>query len=276
MNTYTKNILFSGLVCLILIQLACSSDSASNKGFIPVHEKATLNLKCDSGYVLSNEALRFLINKALIDTISPENKNDYIQYCYKSEDSTSDNSTEYYYTWYSAPNDTIGKYYKVETGNFIVALSLSREILLLEIDSDSNLVNSELFGHGNYACCWNDFDDMLKRYNNYLGVMTCGTGTAYCSSYITFFKNNIVPQNGVPAYESSIGFGEVRPGHLLTSDIQFKDSCLIMHYTLEKFTIDEQGEKQTISTEPFTVNYHFKVDSGFQTNERSKFDDMLF
>lgn len=142
--------------------------------------------------------------------------------------------------------------------------------------SGSDFINSELYGHGSYACCWNDIDDMLKRYDSYLGVMTCGTGTAYCSTYITFFKKKLISQAGVPIYEFWGGFGEVIPGHILTSDMQFKDSCLTVQYTLKKFIFNEQDEEQIISTESFPVNYFFKEDSGFYTNEKYKLEDILF
>jgi len=78
MNTFFKNILFSGLIYTVFIQSACAGNTSSFKEVNPksesIEEKGKFNFKSDSGYILSAEAFNFLISNALIDTISRKTK----------------------------------------------------------------------------------------------------------------------------------------------------------------------------------------------------------
>jgi hypothetical protein len=257
----------------LILSFSCKSKVALNR--------FRLHLAQDSGYISSGDALRFLLDAAVIDTVGGKPWDDHVEYAYSFGD-TLDNGKEKYYTYWptSVPTDTIGKYYAFNTtGNYIVAFSLGRKVLLLELTPQSDIVNYDLLGHGSHACCWNSFDDMLNRYGPYFGVSTCGTGTAYCSSCIHLYKDGIdVSENAIPAYEYRGTMGLI-PGHLLSSEMEFADSCLIMHYELEEFIsiLDEDDEwvrDENVSTRQFTVKYVYR-NGRFETDEAYKLEEIL-
>ena len=255
-----KSFVVHSLIVVVLILL-----HSCNSGIV-APEKFRLNLAQDSGYISSGDALRFLLDAKLIDTIRGETQDGDIQYFYLPDDTI--DSNRLYKHWLSDElTDTIGKYYAFsDTGNYIVALSLGSDLLLLELTPQSDIVHCDLYGHGSHPCCWNSFDDILKRYGSYFGISTCGTGSAYCSSNLHLFKDRTNPkQHGIPVYEYAGALGEM-PGHILTSNMQFvADSILVVQYELEKFTEDCNAERKNISTCRFTVEFVYR-NNNFETD----------
>ena len=264
-----KSLVVHSLVVVFLVLLH------SCNGRVVAPEKFRLSLAQDSGYISSGDALSFLLDAKLIDTIRGERREGNRQYSYLPDDTTGDN--RHYKNWLSDElTDTIGKYYAFsDTGNYIVALSLDNDLFLLELTSQSDIVHYDLYGHGSHPCCWNSLNDILKRYGPYFGISICGTGSAYCSDYLHLFKDKITPrQEGIPVSEYAGAFGEA-PGHILTSDMQFADTTLTMQYELENFIEDYNSEKKTISTRQFTVKFVYR-NNRFETDEMYKFDGILY
>lgn len=258
------------LMCCVCFLVSCSASGVSKD----VPEKQRLSLSSDSGYICAGEAFGFLVSNMLIDTIRINNT---IRCAYAPDWQSVGDSSAYYMEWYDEPADTIGKYYVFEsTGNYLIAISWDREILLLELDTEGEVIGCGMTGHGSYACCWNDFNDMLKKYDCYMGVATCGTGLAYCSKYVMFFKDQLKPDAAsIPFNEFAGSFGEV-PGHILSSTLEFINDSLIMHYEVEKFLWDENDdEAKIISTSFFMVTYVYKNDT-FETDEEHKFEGLLY
>lgn len=228
-----------------------------------------LRLDSDSGYIQASEALEFLLDAALIDTTGGYIRGSGTFFTYP----VPDNEEVYYKECGYEPTDTIGKYYTFKkTKNYLVALSLSNDIFLLELTPENDLVRYDFRGHGAHGCCWNDFDDLLKKYGDYFGTITCGTGPAYCSAYITFFKDKILTENkSLPLSMFSGAWGEGIPGYMLHSIPELKDSVLVMHYTVEKFINDENDEMKIVSVDSFIVNYSYK-NQGFETEEGYKLE----
>ena len=249
--------------------------SCKPKSLLP--DRFRLSLAQDSGYISSGDALNFLLDAALIDTTGGKPFDNYIQFAYLLSDASDSDTNKYFNYWPAAePTDTLGKYYAFgNKGNYLVALSLDRGILLLELTPQSDIVYCDLLGHGSHACCWESFDDLLNRYGPYFGVSTCGTGTAYCSSHIHLYKDRIdVSQNSIPVFEFVGAWAGGVSGHILTSDMEFTDSCLVMHYELEKYSEGEDNKREIISTECFTVTYIY-LDGRFETDEAYKLEWML-
>ena len=247
-------------------------------------KKVSLNTLQDSGYISANEVLRFMVGNELIDTIGQSDIIESFRYAYSLKMVDGDSSSIYYQYWYHTPSDTIGKYFVMPlTGNYMAALSLGNSVVLLELTSQGELIDYGFGGgHGAYPCCWDSMEDVLKRYNDYFGILSCGTGTAHCSGYLTLFKDKIVTEEkSIPVFLFNGAWGEI-PGNILTSTMEFKNDSLVMHYKLEEFTEIEDSENQNtntietkiISTDFFTVTYTWG-DKGFETDEEHKLEGIL-
>lgn len=256
-----------------------NSSQAKEPQAVIAPKEAKLTLSQDSGYIYADEALSFLLGNQLIDTTNQSEREGYFRYTYSLKLLDGDSSAVYYRYWGYSAADTIGKYYVAATNDkYIAAVYLSNIIVLLELTKEGKLTDYNIGGgHGSYACCWGSIDDMLLKYGDYFGIITCGTGSAHCSENLTLFKDKVVPLgSSIPLSIFNGSFGEDIPGQLLNSTMEFRaDSTLIMHYELEEYIENEDGDKKTVSTKKFTVAYTF-TGNEFITTESDKFNGIGF
>lgn len=266
------------IICLAFSQYACRTNTPSQVGNAPKIQKAEvpeefrLKLSPDSGYINANDALCFLLNNRLVDTAGGTSLENHIRYQYTFELFEDFHTGQYKYL-YNEPNDTIGKYYALtKSGDYIAAIALSTDILLLELGSQGELINYHFYGYRDYSCCWNGIDDVLRKYESYFGFISCNAKSTFCSSYVTLFKDELVLyDNCIPLFEFSEAKGDNTPGHALRSSMKIKGDQLLMRYSLEKFIEDDLGNRKIISTEKFTVSYVYR-NHRFETEEEHKFD----
>lgn len=270
MYTAYKYIILPLIISAVFLHYSCGNSVTPKTE--AATEKFRLSLSQDSGYICAAEAFDFLANNGLIATINVDN---HIRYAFTLDQQAPKDSSQYYMKWYHERADTIGKYYVFDsTGNYLAAISSASIILLFELNPQGEIISHDMIGHGNYSCCWQDFDDMLKKYNSYFGVVTCGTGMSYCAKYVTFFKDGLTPQSASVPLDEFVGALPEMPGHFLRSTLEFKADSLIVHYTLEKYLDDGEGNQKTTSTERITVTYIFG-DHGFETEEEHKLEGIL-
>ncbi len=232
-------------IFIVLFFIACDkitqnplSNNTSAKKELP----AKLVLTGDSGYIYKPQALPFLFNAGLTDTIQNN-------------------------VWDLSDNqDTLGKYYKVATtGHYFACLpdysAPYRCHIIMEIGTDGTLIKAERFCYGSYACCWENRYDGFKRYGNYFGIKTCGTGTSYCSGSLYLFKT-VLPQDdqtpiSLHCWQGNIGFGGMSQS--LESDMVFNsENSLTVHYQLEEGNVDEESMVFTAkTTKRFAFTYQF-------------------
>lgn len=142
--------------------------------------------------------------------------------------------------------------------------------LLIELNPNGELLKVERFFHGNYPCCWNNYYDGFKKFGNCFGLMTCGTGSGHCSSYLYLF-NDIFPQDQQNSIliESWFG-GEGDISQSVSSEIEFKEDKLVLNYKLENGELDDDLNFIVKETKKFDVNYYFK-NNRWVTNDSTLF-----
>lgn len=209
-------------ICLfVLLLAACSA---------PVKPGSALFTQ-DSGFIRKKDVLNILKYNHLTDTTASG--------------------------WTLYPDtDTFGKYYRQPDGNIMACLldvgGPSFEThLLMEVRPDDSLISAERFFHGNYPCCWENFDGFGK-FRDYYYLKICNTGTAFCMSSICVFKN-VQPQDSmspiIQGYWSGSMGGEARD---LTSQWTINGDSLLMHYQLEEYYCMDTL-KRSIKTATFSI-----------------------
>ncbi len=246
------------ILSFVVLFFACNSrqQSASINIQNDKFRNSKLILSHDSGFVIKKNGLSFLLANALTDTTD--------SFWNQLKDS-----------------DTIGKYYKVrETNNyFYCTIDLTRKYtfethLLIEINTIGDILKSERFFHGNYLCCWDNYYEGFKKYGDYFGIETCGTGSGYCASYLYLFKN-ILPQekqNSIPqSYWSSLGAGGL--SQRFSSEMKFKKDKLVLYYKIEYGELDDSSNFNIKKTKTFDIEYLLK-NNKWTTNDSSKFEGL--
>lgn len=115
-------------------------------------------------------------------------------------------TSEVRFPTYAEKDETWGKYYFVPaTGNYIVCIMTELESvdfefhLLIEVQNDGHIQTIEPYFHGNYSCCWTNFDGFF-RFGNGLAFRYCGTGSGLCSAQRYLF-DKVWPQDSLTALE---------------------------------------------------------------------------
>ena len=266
------------MVLAALLFYSCGFNTSSQVKETP--KEFRLTFAQDSGYIHASDAFKLLLSNTLIDTTGGNaDSAGCIQYAYSLGQPISNNTTRYYKYWGYKPTDTIGKYHIISsTGNYLAAISLDKDIMLLELTPQGKPVGYgthgyNIYGHGNHPCCWENIDDILQKYDHYLGIATCGSGSAYCAKYVTFFKDSVEPLNNEPIPVSIFkgAWGNEIPGQILSSTTQLiKTDSLLMRYKLEEYIENGSGEMKIISTSHFTITYTIK-NNRLKTDEKYKF-----
>lgn len=161
--------------------------------------------------------------------------------------------------------DTLGKYYRMDNGNFLACLpdvihpDRFSILVLLEYSPDGKVLQAEPFYGGMHFCCWDThYDTLNKHEEGYFSINTCGTGSGHCSSYTHLFKG-FAQQGGYIC--SYIYTGWCVPSHKamlachLTSKMEIKNDTVTMHYTMEHLKERRNGKYKTVFSEKFDVKY---------------------
>ncbi|MFM2226345.1 MAG: hypothetical protein RJA07_2547 [Bacteroidota bacterium] len=217
------------------------------------YSNSKLLLNSDSGFITKQIGLQFLIKNNLADTIN------------KNWDKITD-------------IDTVGKYYRIpNSDNYYLFTSVNPndEILLSEVDSSGKVFQLKKFYHGNWSCCWKNKFNGFYKFGNFFGIKTCGSGSAYCSSFFYFFKKLTDQDNikSIPFNVFSSGInGEVL---LLNSTFNFSNqNNLFFEYKLEKGKTDTNNEIKIFSTKYYKIKFTF-LNNNWLTNDSSKFEELI-
>lgn len=216
----------------------------SPKRIISTAKSAPYEVKPDSGYIHKDEAVKLLLQAKYDLGYVPEGRD------------TLDLEPRYI-----GLTDTIGKYYRLDTGNYLVFLQdiihPDRNVsVLLETTPDNTILKAEPYWAGMYQCCLDKPYEVIKKYpGGYFGAASCGTGSGHCSSNIYFFKEFSPQGNSICSY---IYTGWCRGTQIachLNSDIEIRNDTVIMHYKLEHLKERRNGKYKVIDTEKFDVKY---------------------
>lgn len=224
---------FSGF----LLYLICYFNITENQSDIHSFRKAKSDIfiiyDSDSGYISSRQAAKLFLKLSDTIKITPEE---------------------------FADNDTVGKYYKTITGNY---LSCAINIMdgygdshfLFENSPDGSLIKSEHFEGGRYSCCWDNNYEGFKKHGEYLSLKTCGTGPGSCSTETYFFKD-LVSQDSQNSILTHMDAGWCIDFYAcsLSSSIELKSDTLTAHYILKKIKMGKKRNKVK-KTEKFDVRY---------------------
>ena len=214
-----------------LIVLSFSALCLTHKSkYLPqVNKQDNIEFTGDSGYILQPKAER-LLRAAYPDSTG--------------------------LTYNTNINDTLGKYYKTISGNYMLCLPIPGDPvhLVAEADLNGNIRNKEIFGMGMHHCCWNNNYEGFQKHGNYFSVKTCGTGSGFCSTEYYIFKS-LIPQE---KQESIVGYFwstscDGKYSCFMYSDIELRNDTVIMHYTLEKGVLKKKFKPR--KTEKFDVIY---------------------
>lgn len=129
----------------------------------------TIRLTADSGYLSKGQISQFLAANQVSDTLA---------------------------TWWKQwkPNDTMGKYYRTDSGYMMCVLTTDEAIgsgvevnKLIEINKKGELVNSEEFT--SQYCDLNRRTEALKKAGKYFVTFNCGQGPSFGSSSFKLFRS---------------------------------------------------------------------------------------
>ena len=216
----------------------------SNKSFQKNKNDFETNLfDNDSGYVSIKNGEKLLLEL---------NKNDTIDFEYKKLNQ----------------NDTIGKYYKkINSQNYILYLNditntkLSPSQFIIELDSKGKIMKSERYVNGFYLCCWNNKFDGFGKINDYFYLKNCGTGSAFCSTQLYFFKE-VTPQDNLNPIIKSVFNGMCETDGkkwlacFLESTFKTTENSIIFNYEYKSGV--SKNSKKYKKIEKFDVEYHLK------------------
>ncbi len=242
-----KNYLF---ILLSILLFSCGNNHSHQ-----AVQRISLFPSPDSGFILKNSGLDFLLVNALTDTAAD--------------------------SWWKSDADTIGRYYLDEqSGNYITCmLDLSHKYnfethLLMEITPSGKLVRSERFFHGNYPCCWSNYYDGFRKYGKYYGMNTCGTGSGFCSDHLYLFRQIRAQDSMRSIPQSSFSAFCLGMTCTLSSTMDISDTILIMHYVYAKEGYDSTSSAQN-ETDSFDVLYHYR-NAEWITTDTDRFKDISY
>ncbi|MGQ2982548.1 hypothetical protein [Flavobacterium sp.] len=226
--------------------------------------------KADSGFVYKEEAIK-LLSQAKYDLaydIEPGQR-----------DTLDLNLHEI------AVNDTLGKYYRMDNGNYLACLpdvihpDRFSVLVLIEYDPNGRVLQAEPFYGGVHFCCWDTHYDTLNRHEEgYFSITTCGTGSGHCSSYMHLIKGFGSQGQGICSY---IWTSWCQPGRRamlachLTSTVEIKNDTVTMHYTMEHLKERRNGKYKTVFSEKFDVKY-VEREQGWVALDSTKIQDFPY
>jgi len=227
-----------------------SADTLQNK----------LILTNDSGFVTKKEGVAFLLANSIIDT------NNFL---------------------YVTDNDTIGKYYRIDSSNrYIMCLLGCPEHFypfanrIIEITSNGELVKNEIFA---FPCSNIPYNKIFSRYGDFFGIRTCYIYVGAFRSDLFLFKE-ITPQDSITPILFSYWHHQGRIFYKKSiSNIEVKGNELIIHYLTKiditkKQPFDKNGNLRykTPRTKKFTREYFLEdkqwvskdIEKDKKTNEK--------
>jgi len=219
-----------------------------------------INLGGDSGFITEKKGLPFLVSQLLTD------------------------STDYLWRMLY-DTDTIGKYYKLPSGNYLLCLVNTDHgshayHYLFEIASEGKtkkIVSKQKYRSGNYDCCWKNDYEGFRKMKGFFYLKTCTTGSGYCGRTFYLFKA-LHPQDSINRIYETYYSGNAVQFQSLASDIRLEGNSLRINYTLRDGKIvfnSDSKEKNTDRSRKFTVNYSYKNDNWF-TSDSTNLRDLLF
>lgn len=214
----------------------------------PIGKIVNLDLPNDSGYFLKNTGLELLFSLHLTDTVDD--------------------------SWYLMdPPDTIGKYYKSSIpGHYVLCiLDYGHQAdfethVLLELKTTSQnkfkVIESERYYHGNYPGCWSNYYEGFNKLNDFFIMKTCGTGSAYSSSLLYFFRT-VQPQDWDASIESERyvggdGYGDTGyTDRVLSSKFTVTDSTFKFIFSQEDIKYSKKGNRESTKSRTGIVIFDY-------------------
>lgn len=167
-------------------------------------------------------------------------------------------------------NEVWGKYYTIPSSKKkIVCLEVMPAIdfefhLLLELDEKGLIRALEPYFHGNYSCCWTNFDGFF-RFGEGVAFRACGTGSGFCDASRYLFQR-VAPQDSLVALQENLfssmegdDFYEIRSDWKCSADSVFIDYTYVSG---KLFWIEESQSYQQEPLKQETSNYSFPLVNG--------------
>jgi hypothetical protein len=243
----------------ILIFISCTSDpkvdskdsNTEIEDVLPQKKDSvypTMNELCskifisDSGYILKNDAVHFLLAIGMTDT-------------------STDNSGKGPFWNRRKITDTLGKYYlSAESDHYLMCLvdygktdGWETHVLSEYEKGNDNwkLIAKERYSHGNYPSCWPNIFDGFKKYGNLFSISNCGTGSCFSSTHMQFF-NAVVKQD----WKNSLCTNIFQCGEEFGNDQKLDSKMIISNKTIYLNYFYKEGKKDSIKVKyNFSVNY---------------------
>ena len=161
---------------------------------------------------------------------------------------------------YTKDNDTLGKYYKMASGNYIACVRISGIYgfpahLIYETLPNGTILKKEQFYSAMNLCCWDNDYNGFEKTGDYVSFRACSSGSAFCSTDLYLFKE-LVPQEIMESVTTTMftwtGKGELYKD--LTSKLEIHNDTLTVHYKLQYLKLKKKGNKVK-KTQNFDLNY---------------------
>jgi len=210
-----KTVLQSAIAILgYFLLLSCNNKSAT------AYTLPRLILKQDSGYITKKEVLPFLLASGITDTIQG-----------------------FWKTRFPNDGDTVGRYFRSSTQNGHLAICRSlykvdsvETFVIMEVAGDGELLSYGIHSSIDYWCD----EDAVKnahKIGRYFIIKGCGHGSGYGSEYADIFDRadtgSVLNYVFLSNY-SSHGMPDYEYAQMVTSQIDIRDSGILIHYTIQK------------------------------------------
>jgi len=184
-------------------------------------QQSSTGFAADSGYILQNN-LHSLIKISVDDTLH-----------------IIDSETN--------EPDTLGKYYKMITGNYISCVRISGIYgypahIIYETLPDGTVLKKEQFYSVMNLCCWDNVYNGFEKHGDYVSYRACSNGTAFCSTDIYLFKE-LTSMDEQETISRTLWTATGKEGYYIdiTSKMEIKNDTVNVFYT-KKLTKEKKTE----------------------------------
>lgn len=214
------------LLVLVFFTACTSAEKETKQETKKESQVSQLILKGDSGFVVKKEGIIFLKEVSQPSSLAMSQVHE---------------------------NDTIGKYYKNNKGNYVVCFNRLLasddefgDYLLVEINGQGKAIRQEDFVHGPYPSCWSQKPlDGFRKYGDFFEFRHCRMVEGYNASFLYIFKE-ITPQLSMT---SIIDYSwSLEDGIQIQSTKEYREDTLIMKYQMDSLYLEVIDEEQMIDS----------------------------
>ncbi len=187
-----------------------------------------LQLTSDSGYITKNVALSFLLAANLTDATG-----------------------DYWKERYPRNTDTVGKYYRTDSGGVMVLLEAwsgkdaSELLFAIELRKDGTMARTETYTTFSGHWCQESPVRTFSKAGPYFMITGCGHGSGYSSEYRYIFRHPL-PEDKLDAIYfgsySSLNTNDPEFAQLVNSEMSIAGDSIVLRYHVHR---GEKGDTMT-------------------------------